>query len=297
MEFRRIEYFLVLAERLNYSRAAEELHISQQALTRQIQLLEEEVGAPLLIRTTRRVELTLTGMFLQEQMRPVQEEFRRRSEAAIRYAGEQKNFLNIGFFSALPKRRLVEPVLKAIEREFPKLELSVQGGSMDQMKDWLVSRQIDLCLTNAHDFEDWRGFERVNLAVVPARIVVGVTHPWAEAGLQKVTPSQMREASVLFLRKDHPMEFNSTYAKLSCRRTRIARDFDSMLATLSLGHDFSIFPCMFNDMELGGFRYIELPDELAFNFRTMAACRTSCCKGTLRRVMNFLKETRGNFGE
>ena len=53
MEFRRIEYFLVLAEKLNYAKAANELCISSQALTKQIQLLEEELGTKLFERTTR----------------------------------------------------------------------------------------------------------------------------------------------------------------------------------------------------------------------------------------------------
>ena len=52
MDIRKIEYFIRLAEILNFSKAAEQLHISHQALSRQMQQLEEELGAKLFERTT-----------------------------------------------------------------------------------------------------------------------------------------------------------------------------------------------------------------------------------------------------
>ena len=61
MEFRRIEYFLVLADKLSFAKAAKELCISSQALTKQINILESELGTRLFKRTTRSVELTEDG--------------------------------------------------------------------------------------------------------------------------------------------------------------------------------------------------------------------------------------------
>lgn len=64
VDLRRLRYFAAVAEELSFSRAADRLGLSQQALSRQVRHLEDQVGRSLFFRTTRRVELTAAGRAL-----------------------------------------------------------------------------------------------------------------------------------------------------------------------------------------------------------------------------------------
>lgn len=65
-DLRRLHYFVTVAEERNFTRAAERLHVAQPALSRQVRLLEQELGVELLYRTTHEFELTAAGAFLLE---------------------------------------------------------------------------------------------------------------------------------------------------------------------------------------------------------------------------------------
>ena len=75
MEFRRVEYFIVLAETLHFHKAADILCISPPALSRQIALLEEELGGKLFERTTKIVSLTPNGEIAYEHFKRIKQDW------------------------------------------------------------------------------------------------------------------------------------------------------------------------------------------------------------------------------
>jgi DNA-binding transcriptional LysR family regulator len=67
LDIRRLRYFVAVAERLHFTRAAEHLHVAQQAVSREVRKLEDDLGAPLFDRSTRKVRLTPAGTALLER--------------------------------------------------------------------------------------------------------------------------------------------------------------------------------------------------------------------------------------
>ncbi|MEZ0073884.1 LysR substrate-binding domain-containing protein [Planotetraspora sp. GP83] len=126
MELRHIEAFIVVAEELNFRRAAERLHIAQPPLSQQIKRLERDVGVTLLNRTTRHVSLTPAGeVFLQEARRAVQGVHAAR-RAATKVAAGTTGVLRLGF-SGPASYEVLMLVTKMYRERRPQVRLDVVG--------------------------------------------------------------------------------------------------------------------------------------------------------------------------
>lgn len=96
MELRHLRYFVAVADERNFTRAARRLGITQPSLSSQIRQLETEVGAPLLRRETRGVELTDAGKLLCEEARVILSSVERTKTGVARRARGETGKINIG---------------------------------------------------------------------------------------------------------------------------------------------------------------------------------------------------------
>ena len=103
MLYQRIRCFLEVAACLSFSTAARNLYISQQAVTRQIAALEEELGVKLFYRTTRRVELTPAGSILRDDFTQINRQIAGSIRRARELDASGKELLRVGFMSALSR--------------------------------------------------------------------------------------------------------------------------------------------------------------------------------------------------
>jgi DNA-binding transcriptional LysR family regulator len=121
----QLRYFVAVAERLHFGRAAEALHISQPPLSRAIRALEERLGVALFVRSRRRVELTAEGArFLEEARRIVGQLERAVLELRGMASGEQGR-LRIGFVS-LADYGVLPGLLKSFKGARPRVTLALR---------------------------------------------------------------------------------------------------------------------------------------------------------------------------
>jgi DNA-binding transcriptional LysR family regulator len=97
LDMRRLRYFIAVANSSSFSRAAEDLHVAQSAISRQISLLERELGVALLTRTTHDVALTDAGRFLLERGQTLTRESDRLWTQTREFAAGQRGTLRIGY--------------------------------------------------------------------------------------------------------------------------------------------------------------------------------------------------------
>jgi DNA-binding transcriptional LysR family regulator len=142
LELRHLRYFAAVAEELNFSRAAERLHIAQPPLSAAIRQLEQELGTELLLRTTREVRLTEAGRtFLEGARRTLTELERARADTQRAAAGEIGQ-LRVAFswsarFEALPaigrSFRLSHPDVSLLTEEMwnARMAPALRSGAID----------------------------------------------------------------------------------------------------------------------------------------------------------------------
>src|ERR1700746_2029276 len=100
MELRHARYFVAVAEKLNFRRAAVRLHLTQPSLSTQIRLLEEDVGVQLLERDSHKVELTLAGQSFLEGCRRLLQDADNCGRTARRIARRERSALD--WFCSIP---------------------------------------------------------------------------------------------------------------------------------------------------------------------------------------------------
>ncbi len=143
MELDQLRYFLQVAERGNFTRAAEDVKISQPALSRSIQKLEEELGQPVFERQTRSVTLTDAGVLLQSRARQVLS-ILEDTKAEINDDGES-GCVRVGAIPTIAPFFLPK-VLREFSKAHPKANLIVQENTTDRLLKSCIQGEIDLAI-------------------------------------------------------------------------------------------------------------------------------------------------------
>ena len=111
-DFRKIEYFLAVADHRNISSAAESLRVSQPTLSRQINALEQRFGTPLFIRHGRGVSITEAGKKLQDGLQGLMHQLRGLRDDVVAEAQEPSGLVVLGIPPS-PRMLLAVPIVSA----------------------------------------------------------------------------------------------------------------------------------------------------------------------------------------
>lgn len=241
MDFDQLRYFLGVAERQNFTRAAEDLAISQPALSRSIQKLEEELGQPVFERKARSLSLTDAGKLLKARARQVLTIIED-TKAEITDDG-QRGRVRIGAIPTVAPFFLPE-VLRTFSREFPLATLIVQEQTTDALIKCCTQGEIDLAIlampVPAKYLEVEELFEEELLLVLPPN------HPLVNK--EKIRLSDVESYPFVLLDEAHCLSDNIASF---CRQRSfqpVAVERTSQLAMVqelvSLSHGVSMIPEM-----------------------------------------------------
>jgi DNA-binding transcriptional LysR family regulator len=214
MDLRQLLYFRAVAEEEHFGRASERLHIAQPALSRQVRLLEGELGVALFDRLPRGVRLTAAGHTLLRHSRLIAAASDRAIAETRAAAAGHIGSLRIGFIEVAAWQGVVPDCIRRYRTGFPNVDLALSAMSSTAQVAALYDGQLDGgFLYNPPD--DPR-FERHPVARHP--VILAVSSESELARRQEVDLDELRDMNFIGFRRDaSPRFFDDLAAALALR--------------------------------------------------------------------------------
>ncbi|MBD2071974.1 LysR family transcriptional regulator [Leptolyngbya sp. FACHB-671] len=178
MTFEQLRIFLAVAEHLHFTRAAEELYITQPAVSAAISTLEKEYGIRLFHRVGRHIEITEAGKLLEAEAQKILDQVVLTERGLRELNSLQRGELRLGSSLTvgnywLPKR------ITQFKQEYPGIVVNCTLANAEEICEGTASGLFDLGLVNGEVKPTLRNLlEQEEVGIDRLQIVVGKTHPW-----------------------------------------------------------------------------------------------------------------------
>lgn len=166
----QLKYFKAVVESGGFSRAAERINVSQPALTRHIQALEDECHVPLLRRTARGVILTEEGKSILDAAEKIFESLEYTQNLADSFARKSLRIRSV----STPK---LAEFMRICREQLANIEIDVAIATYREILDALSRRDCDVGFLTMPEGED--GFDAIEIGRYPFHAYVPAGHPWA----------------------------------------------------------------------------------------------------------------------
>jgi DNA-binding transcriptional LysR family regulator len=182
MDVRQLEYFVAVAEELNFTRAAARCHVAQSALSYQIARLEREHGVILFERTSRLVRLAAAGELLLQRARAVLNELDVARAELAELAGVITGRLRLGIVGSTGQAApVVERTLAAFHRRHPAVEIAIRDTGSRHMAEQVRAGELDIAFVGL--FADQLPAHLTHRILTDEPLVAALPrgHPFADA--------------------------------------------------------------------------------------------------------------------
>ena len=143
MELYQIRYFLAVADTLNFTRASERSFVSQPALTKAIQRLEEAIGGRLFDRTKNSVQLTELGQAMLPNFRQIYDSANHAREQARQLTRERRDLVRVGVMCSIDFHQVLPGFVES-QQGRSEVALSFREGNLEALTDALDQGEVDL---------------------------------------------------------------------------------------------------------------------------------------------------------
>jgi LysR family transcriptional regulator, regulator of abg operon len=196
MRLQAIEQFIAVVDAGSIRGAARQLNMSQPALTRALQQLEEDLGVQLMLRSGRGASLTDAGTTFLARARVAESELRKAAEEARRAVDDGNRVLSIGL-SPVGASLFLPELVKTLQRERPKTRIRILEMTPSTLLPLVRDEVMDLAITQRSRIKLDAGLTYKALAEIPMHIAVRPGHPLLQ--IRKPTLHDLVSASWLYM--------------------------------------------------------------------------------------------------
>jgi DNA-binding transcriptional LysR family regulator len=193
MDIRDLQVFLAVSTRLNFTRAGEDVHLSQPSVSVRMRQLEEKLGVKLFEQLGKRVALTEAGQLLVPYATRVIAAMRDAREAIEGLQGLERGALRIGA-STTPGMYVIPRTIAHFKRRYPKIEVHLAVKDTRQIEEGVIRNEFDFGFVGGH----LAGDEVDVLPWITDEIILIVPLGHRLAGKRSVTPQDLSSEKFIF---------------------------------------------------------------------------------------------------
>jgi DNA-binding transcriptional LysR family regulator len=267
IELRHLRYFVAVAEELHFGKAAKRLAISQPPLSQQILALEREIGARLLERSNRRVELTDAGRLFLKEATEILGRVDNAAALAERIHKGRVGEIKVGFFGSAPFVDEFQRLVFEFRQEHPEVHLVLQEMTSYQQIDAIPNGTLDLGFVRPLQPKP-ASIQSVEISRERLMAVMRTDHRLASVGEELSVADLASEALVLYARSIG----SGLYEKVAdlCRDAGFvpnivqeANTTPTMMGLVAAGMGISVLPASLESLSLKGLKFMPLREPKA----------------------------------
>ena len=260
MEFHQLRYFVAAAEELSMSRAAERVHVSQPALSRQIALLEDEIGVLLFDRVKKRIHLTDAGRFFLGKSKQLLCDAESGIQRTREEFGGVRRTLRLGFIGPFLDD-LVTPAVREFQQRHAKSKVSLFDLPPSAQIERLRKHELDVAILG--NIEDHERAEFSIQRISKHKMAVVLPEDHKLAGRKTIKLAELKNDEWVSLSDTFfpgRREFLTNICQQAGFLPRITAELDSlplMLATVATGGGVGIIPAHARKLPHAGCVFVE----------------------------------------
>ena len=204
---RQIRYFQSVVRNNSFSEAAEECHISQSAISQQIQALERELGFYLLERKNRKFALTPAGEYFYKKSLVLVTDYEQMCREAGKLAKDDKAALAIGYLRCYSGQEF-HLALEEFSEKHPDVSVKIKYGNHEELYELLRTGGVDLVLNDQRRaFSD----QYVNLILTVGKEYIEISSRNPIASLPSITPQELKNVPCILVASREQRENEQGY--------------------------------------------------------------------------------------